>query len=154
MLLPQSQLQHRQTRRGSQDLQCIPSPTRASVWGWMEVSTEVRWSRRGGLTKAGKSRLVGGEAHPAEYGLAGGAGALGQGAYVQGAPSVQSSQVGPRMGVRKAGTSGSTHASLFPALGWPLEAQGCGSPVEPTNPYWEVREGFPEEVMPELRLKG
>ena len=87
-------------------------------------------------------------------GLAGGAGALGQGAYVQGAPSVQSSQVGPRMGVRKAGTSGSTHASLFPALGWPLEAQGCGSPVEPTNPYWEVREGFPEEVMPELRLKG
>ena len=120
----------------------------------MEVSAEVRWIGQGGLTKAGKSSLVGGEAHPAEYVLAGGEGALGQLAYVQGAPSVQSSQVGPRVGKRKAGTSGSAHASLFPALGRPLEAQGCGSPVEPTNPSWEVREGFPEEVMPELSLKG
>lgn len=85
----------------------------------MEVSAEVRWSGLGGLTKAGKSSLVGGEAHPTEYGLAGGAGALGQGAHVQGAPSVQSLQVGPRVGVRKAGISGSTHAALFSALGWP-----------------------------------
>ena len=120
MLLSQSQLQHRQTCRGSQDLQCIPSPTGASVWGWKVVSAEVRWSGRGGLTKAGKSSLVGSEAHPTEYGLAGGVGALGQGAYVQGTPSVQSSQVGPRVGVRKAGISGCTHASLFPALGQPL----------------------------------
>lgn len=65
---------------------------------------------KGALTKAGKSSLVGGEAHPTKYGLAGGARARGLGAQVQGAPSVQSSQVGPGGGVRKPAISGSTHA--------------------------------------------
>lgn len=63
------------------------------------------------LTKAGKSSLVGTEAHPTEYGLAGGVGTPGQGAQVQGSPSVQSLQVDPGWGkgVRKAEISGNTH---------------------------------------------
>lgn len=64
-----------------------------------------------GLTKAGKSSLVGAEVHPTEYGLAGGVGALRQGAQVQGSPSVQSLQVGPGVGTRMAGISGSSRNS-------------------------------------------
>lgn len=33
------------------------------------------------------------------------------------------------------------------------EAQGCGSPAEPPNPAWEVREGFPEEVTCKVTAK-
>lgn len=105
MLLPQSQLQHRQTPRGSQDLLNPPLP-HSGQWG-LPRSGGVG---KGALTKAGKSSLVGGEAHPTKYGLAGGARAQGPGAHVQGAPSAQSSQVGPGVGVRKPAISGSTHA--------------------------------------------
>lgn len=110
-----------------------------------------------GLTKAGESSLVGAEAHPTEYGLAGGAEALGQGAQLQHSPSVQSSQVGPGVGRGRQGSQGArTLLTFLPSasLGWKSQSNDnpwpwAGKPSGGSTPAWEAREGFPEEVMSE-----
>lgn len=115
---------------------------------------------KGELTKAGKSSVVGAEAHPTHYGLAGGVGVLGQGAQVQGSPSVQSLQVGPGWGtgVRKAGTSGHTHThthslnsslSTYNLWPWTGKPRAAGARGEITNPAWVVKWGFLKEVVSE-----
>lgn len=48
-----------------------------------------------GLTKAAEGRLVGTEAHPADYGLARGVSTLKRGTQIQGSPSVQCFKIGP-----------------------------------------------------------